>query len=58
MEPLATKEEVARHLGVDPRTLDNWASARKGPAYIKVGGKRMYDWADVRNWVAERKVNN
>jgi DNA-binding transcriptional MerR regulator len=56
MEPLAGKERVAEILGIEPRTLDNWASAGKGPVYVKVGGHRMYDLADVREWVEARKV--
>lgn len=56
MEPLASKEEVAAILGVEPRTLDNWASLGKGPVYVKVGGHRKYDLADVREWVEARKV--
>lgn len=56
MEPLASKEEVAEILGVEPRTLDNWASLGKGPVYVKVGGLKKYDLADVRQWVEARKV--
>lgn len=56
MEPLATKEEVARFLAIEPRTLDNWASAGRGPTYVKVEGARRYDMADVRAWVEARKV--
>lgn len=56
MEPLVGKEEVAEYLGVDPKTLDNWASAGTGPTYIKVGGRRRYDMQDIRAWVEARKV--
>lgn len=55
MEPLANKERVAEILGVGPRTLDNWASLGKGPVYVKVGGHRMYDLTDVREWVEAQK---
>lgn len=58
MDPLANKEEVAAILGIEPRTLDNWASLGKGPAYVKVGGCRMYDLADVREWIEARKVKH
>ena len=56
MEALLDKEAVASILGVEPRTLDNWASQRRGPVYVKVGGRRMYDPADVREWVDAHKV--
>lgn len=55
-ESLATKEDVAEYLNIHPRTLDKWALAGKGPAYFKVGENRRYDWADVREWLAGRKV--
>lgn len=58
MEPLASKEEVAVILGVEPRTLDNWASLKKGPTFVKVGGHRKYDLADLRAWIEEQKVRH
>lgn len=58
MQPLATREEVAAHLGVSPRTLDNWVSTGQGPTFVRTGGRRMYDWADVREWVESRKVRH
>lgn len=58
MEPLVDRDEVAAFLGIEPRTLDNWASAGQGPAYVKVGGRRKYDWTDVREWVESRKVRH
>ena len=58
MEPLATTEQVAEYLGVHPQTLANWASSSKGPEYIKLDGRRRYQWADVRAWVEARKVRH
>jgi excisionase family DNA binding protein len=58
MEPLVTRKEVAEFLGINPRTLDNWASAGRGPSFVKVGGNRRYDMADVRAWVEARKVRH
>ena len=56
MDTLATKEQVAEYLQVKPGTLDAWAKQGRGPAYSKVEGSRRYDWADVKAWVAARKV--
>lgn len=56
MEDLATTEEVAAYLKVRPQTLSYWAHKRKGPTYIKLDGRRRYDWNDVRAWLKERKV--
>jgi len=58
MEALLDKDAVASILGVEPRTLDNWATLKQGPTYVKVGGKRMYDPADIREWVEARKVRH
>lgn len=58
MEGLATTKEVAEYLKIAPRTLDNWASLGKGPAYIKVDGARRYDWADIRAYIEARKVRH
>ena len=58
MESLVGKEEVAAILGIEPRTLDNWASLGKGPIYAKIGGQRRYDLADVRAWVEAQKVRH
>lgn len=55
-EPLATKEQVAEYLGIHTGTLDRWAITDQGPAWIKVGLQRRYDWADVLAWVAQQKV--
>jgi excisionase family DNA binding protein len=57
-EPLATKEQVAEYLGVHPGTLDRWVGEKEGPAYVKVGLQRRYDWNDVRAWVESRKVQH
>jgi hypothetical protein len=57
-EPLATKEEVAAYLNVQPATLDTWAKNGRGPLYVKVEQQRRYDWADVREWVEARKVRH
>ena len=56
MEELATSKEVAEYLRVHPQTMDRWASRGGGPTFVKVGGNRRYDWADVKAWVDARKV--
>ena len=56
--PLATRDEVAAYLAIAPRTLDNWAALGEGPAFVKIGGARRYDWADIREWVEARKVRH
>ncbi len=37
-----TREHAALYLGVKPKTLAMWEMDSKGPASIKVGGRRFY----------------
>jgi hypothetical protein len=39
--PCVDVHHAANHLGVHPRTLDNWRSQGRGPTYIRVGGRRI-----------------
>ena len=32
---------AAKHIGVHPRTMDNWRSQGRGPTYIRVGSRRI-----------------
>lgn len=51
---LATSSEVAEHLGVPPRTLDQWAYKGTGPRWSKVGRHRRYRWEDVEKWLDQQ----
>ncbi len=59
-DPLGTPAEVAKFLRKTEKTLANWRSLGIGPRYIKSGAEPqaavLYDWADVRAWIAERTV--
>lgn len=44
---LATPGEVAEHLKVPPKTLNQWRYLGKGPRWIKVGRHVRYRWTDV-----------
>ena len=49
---------LAEKLDSSPQTLANWRSSGKGPAFIKVGGRVMYDDADVDAWLhAQRRTS-
>lgn len=58
MEGLATSREVAEYLKVHPQTMDAWASKGAGPPYIKLDGRRRYEWTDVLAWLEARKVRH
>ena len=42
-----TREDAARYLGMKPKTLAMWQLQGKGPASVRVGGRRFYFLADL-----------
>ncbi len=48
---LMTRPEAAEYLRLSHKTLARWAWAGKGPAFIKAGGKVLYDVADLNAWL-------
>lgn len=55
--PLATSREISEYLNVRPQTMDAWASRGGGPPFIKLDGRRRYDWDDLAAWLEARKVD-
>lgn len=51
-----TTEEVEQAYGIAAKTLANWRSQGRGPAYHKLGGKVRYKISDVEDWVAQGRV--
>lgn len=49
-----TKGQAAR-IGLSPKTLENWRSNGRGPPYYKVGGRIVYDDAEVDAWFASKR---
>ena len=45
-EPYINKAEVARRLGKEVRTIDNWMRQGKIP-YFKIGRSVNFKWSDV-----------
>ncbi|HAM22195.1 MAG TPA: hypothetical protein DCQ04_07965 [Actinobacteria bacterium] len=52
MQKLLDSQSVSELLDVPPRTLDQWAYLKRGPAYVKVGRHRRYQLEDVERWLA------
>ena len=48
---LMTRPEAAEYLRLSHKTLARWAWSGKGPAFIKAGGKVLYDVADLDAWL-------
>lgn len=49
--PLMSTDDLADYLRVPARTLDQWASQGKGPAFLKIGRYRRYRPEDVETWL-------
>lgn len=49
-----TSKELAERLKVPARTLDAWASARRGPRFARFGRYRRYLLSDVIDWEHEQ----
>ena len=47
-----TREDAARYLGHQPKTLAMWQLQGKGPRPVKVGGRVFYYLADLKTFVA------
>ena len=52
---LSTRE-AAQYLGVKPGTLEVWRSLGKGPRYVKLGARVVYEIADLDAFAASRVV--
>ena len=43
--------EAARFLGLAPQTLRNWRTNRRGPKYVRLGGRIVYRLADLNEFL-------
>jgi predicted DNA-binding transcriptional regulator AlpA len=50
-----TSRAAAERIGLAPKTLDNWRSLGTGPPFYKLGGRIVYDDAEVDAWMAKRR---
>lgn len=53
-----SRPHAAKYLGVAVQTLANWRSLRRGPKWVKVGGKVFYRLADLEAFVAATAQGN
>ena len=47
--------EVARYLNMSPGSLANWRGAGRGPAYVKLGSKVMYQKTDIERFIQDKQ---
>lgn len=48
------QDELAARWGLSPRTLEAWRSERRGPAFLKIGGRVHYRLEDIEGWESEQ----
>ncbi len=51
-DALLTAAEAAQFLRLSEKTLANWRSSGRGPAYIKTGGRIGYLLGDLKHFLA------
>jgi predicted DNA-binding transcriptional regulator AlpA len=49
------RDELARQLGLSPRTIDRWEALREGPPRVHVGRTILYNVESVREWLRSRE---
>ena len=55
---LIDNRELAKWLGLSPRTIDMWRWRGVGPEFTKPGRYVRYRKGDVRQWLEGRKFKN
>lgn len=48
---MLNRNEAAERLGLSARTLAEWACIRKGPPFLKLGGRVRYRVEDLDAWL-------
>ncbi|RWB91143.1 MAG: DNA-binding protein [Mesorhizobium sp.] len=51
---LRTPSQAARFLKVGDKTLANWRVKGTGPAFLKIGSRVVYDFAELKAFAASR----
>ena len=53
-----TQEQLAARWHMSPRTLEQWRWLGKGPRFLKIGARVLYDEDDVAHYETERRYQN
>ena len=48
-----TQLELARRWRISGRTLEKWRQTRRGPRYLRVGGRVLYPQSEVERFEAD-----
>ena len=50
--------DLAARLNISPRTLERWRWTKKGPAFLKIGGRVVYRLEDVEAFEADQRCES
>lgn len=56
MRKLVNTKQAAEILGLRPNTLEIWRCHKKGPKYVKLGRRILYDLGDLEEFTASCTV--
>ena len=56
LKRLYNTEEVAAMLGLSKQTIYNWRHNRKGPDYVMMGAKPMYEVVAIEQFIKNNRV--
>ncbi len=56
MRVLVNTKKAAEILGVEKNTLEGWRCHNRGPKYVKIGRRVLYDLADLDAFIASCTV--
>lgn len=48
--PMLSCRDAAAFLGLAPATLDNWRSLGRGPKFVKLGARVLYDRVELERF--------
>jgi predicted DNA-binding transcriptional regulator AlpA len=53
-----TVKDAAIYVGLSRATLDIWRGKGRGPRYIKLGSRVVYDTGDLDRWLEQHKQSS
>lgn len=53
-----TQEQLAERWHLSPRTLEQWRWLGKGPKFIKIGARVLYDEGEIEAFEAAQQCQN
>ena len=55
MTTLLDTAKTAEWFGLSVRTVERWRVEGKGPTFLKIGGRVMYDESDLKEFLAQAR---